>query len=286
MDFQPALDHLPLPGLRVSGELSAAWWMDFGLSMLGVLAGLCALLCPRACRHRSILLSAEMLFLTLSTMLVLHFVSWIGNAGDGLASLGLPLGVVVGGQVVLCRLAAAPTQSGLARQPWALVCLGLCLGHWLAWHVQQSSTQNLQATAPAEADALFRNRRFPAGAIRTGPPDDTYVCHDWTFAGGPSDILDGYHSVADILRDYDYQPVDQPQVNDIIAYYSDGGQIVHTGVVRAIGDHGLILVESKWGSLGRYLHEPEVYGYSCRHAYYRSLRPGPQRGPVRGLVQP
>ena len=43
--------------------------------------------------------------------------------------------------------------------------------------------------------------------------------------------------------------------------------------VKAAGPGG-VLIESKWGFLGRFLHEPKNQCYSQDFAYYRSPRQG------------
>ncbi|MCC6420524.1 MAG: hypothetical protein IT429_19990, partial [Gemmataceae bacterium] len=72
------------------------------------------------------------------------------------------------------------------------------------------------------------------------------------------------------------------QVGDLAVYWNDEGGVVHTGVVCAAGEKGPVLVQSKWGDLGCFIHTPDGHHYGpvvCR--YYRS----PRRGHIlRGLA--
>jgi hypothetical protein len=147
-----------------------------------------------------------------------------------------------------------------------------CLAGCLYWRFLEAAAWTKGAVSAPEADTLLRKKRFPQGAIQTGPPDHRYNCHDWTFAGGPSHLLDNY-SVEQILETYDYEPVTHPQVGDIIVYRNGARGIMHSGVVRAVGEKGFVLIESKWGDLGRYVHPPELTGYSDHYSYYHSPHP-------------
>src|SRR5262249_10677123 len=76
-----------------------------------------------------------------------------------------------------------------------------------------------------------------------------------------------------ILEDNGYSTAAKPQAGDAIVYRNEFGIIVHTGVVRlANGDS--VLIESKWGPLGRFLHAPADQAYSTRWIFYRSPRNG------------
>jgi hypothetical protein len=110
--------------------------------------------------------------------------------------------------------------------------------------------------------------------ILRAPPDVRANCHGWVFAGG-AHLLRG-EDVARLLDDNGYQVVDRPQTNDLVIYRNDGGDIRHTGLVRGILDDGTVLIESKWGIDGRYLHRPEDQPYSPTFRYYRSPRNGHQ----------
>ncbi len=110
--------------------------------------------------------------------------------------------------------------------------------------------------------------------IRVGNPDLTSNCHGWVFTGGKFAI----HScdVDSILADNHYVRASQPQPGDVVVYRDEQGQVVHSGVVRFVSGNGPVVVESKWGPLGRYLHPPECQPWGGQFSYYRSSRGGHQ----------
>ena len=61
---------------------------------------------------------------------------------------------------------------------------------------------------------------------------------------------------------------------DLLQRHGVSSQIVHTGVVRGVLDDGTVMVESKFGLDGRYLHQPQGQPFSQTWAYYRSARGG------------
>jgi hypothetical protein len=97
-------------------------------------------------------------------------------------------------------------------------------------------------------------------------------CHGWVFTGGQYLIRSDW--VERILCDNGYAAVARPRSGDLIVYRDVYGRPAHTGVVRAVAAGGLVLVESKWGNLGVYLHLPQDQPYSSRYAYFRSQRGG------------
>jgi hypothetical protein len=108
--------------------------------------------------------------------------------------------------------------------------------------------------------------------IRTGPPDPVCNCHGWIFTGGRYWVETP--DAERILQDNGYHPVSTPRPHDLVIYRDDRGQLAHSGIVRLITDDGLVLVESKWGALSRYLHPADVRSYGSRHTFQRSNRPG------------
>ncbi|MBI1899821.1 MAG: hypothetical protein HYS13_01750 [Planctomycetia bacterium] len=112
---------------------------------------------------------------------------------------------------------------------------------------------------------------FKGRIIRVAPPDVASNCHGWAFTGGRF-ALRG-RDVAVILRDNGYEPVTNPRPGDLVIYSGFDGKISHTGVVKAVGAD-YVLVESKFGPLGRYLHAPLDQCFGDHFVYYRSPRPG------------
>jgi hypothetical protein len=108
--------------------------------------------------------------------------------------------------------------------------------------------------------------------IVRGDPDTSSNCHGWVFTGG--EFLLDLHGIKTILEDNGYQRCTSPQPGDVIIYYLSGDVVSHTGVVSGVLHDGTVLIESKWGIEGRYLHRPEDQPYSETFAYYHSDRGG------------
>jgi hypothetical protein len=106
--------------------------------------------------------------------------------------------------------------------------------------------------------------------IRTAAPENGYNCHGWVFAAGQFWVRGA--DVPRILEDNGYHAVRVPQPGDIIVYRDQDQAVTHTGLVRTVTEDGLVLVESKWGWLGRYVHRPEDQMYGDLWAYYHSDR--------------
>lgn len=116
--------------------------------------------------------------------------------------------------------------------------------------------------------------RLECRIIRTGDVDPASNCHGWVFTGGRYAIHPD--DVEDIVTDNGYQRVESPRKDDLILYRDDRGAILHTGIVVEVISENLVLIESKWGPLGRYLHPPEYQPYGTTFGYYRSSRDGHQ----------
>jgi hypothetical protein len=96
-------------------------------------------------------------------------------------------------------------------------------------------------------------------------------CHGMVFTGGAYWL----HSreLGPILEDNGYHQVTDPQPGDVALYRDQQGQIAHSGLVHSVGRDGLILVESKWGELGRFLHPVDEHPYpDCVCTYLRTER--------------
>lgn len=112
-----------------------------------------------------------------------------------------------------------------------------------------------------------------AGRLIVEDPHESFAnCHGWVFTGGKYMVRGQF--VDTILQDNGYFPVSTPIVGDIVIYRDGTHTPVHTGLVKAVGQDGFVLVEGKWGSLGVYLHLPHEQPYSRDFEYYRSNRPG------------
>ncbi len=130
----------------------------------------------------------------------------------------------------------------------------------------------------AKQSAQLRAWQFSERVITVTLSDSDCNCHGWVFTGGRYWVAST--EVPLILQDNGYQPTDAPQAGDVIVYQKDG-VLVHTGIVRLANPETEVLVESKWGILGRFIHPPEIHPYGdCLWTYHRS----PRRGHIlRGL---
>jgi hypothetical protein len=130
---------------------------------------------------------------------------------------------------------------------------------------------------PIPASQSYRPGNDPTGRVDNtvivrGNPDPSSNCHGWVFTGG--EFLLDIKGIKTILEDNGYRLCTSPQPGDVIIYYLSGDVVSHTGVVSGVLQDGTVLIESKWGIEGRYLHRPEDQPYSENFAYYRSDRGG------------
>lgn len=107
--------------------------------------------------------------------------------------------------------------------------------------------------------------------IRLADANPATNCHGWIFTGGEYGVRDS--DVRAILDDNGYVAVEQPRDGDVAIYIRDG-QIVHAGLARQPQPQGPILVESKWGPFGLYLHPPDKQPFSGVCQFFRSPRAG------------
>jgi hypothetical protein len=123
-----------------------------------------------------------------------------------------------------------------------------------------------------ESQDLGRKHALDQLVIRTGEASPDCNCHGWVFTGGRY-WLHG-PEVEQVLKDNGYRQVARPRPGDLAIYRVPSGSISHSGVVHTVRCK-LVLIESKWGRMARYLHGPNdhIYpGASC--FYYRSQRDG------------
>jgi hypothetical protein len=128
-----------------------------------------------------------------------------------------------------------------------------------------------EGTQAAEA-AYLKAHSFAHYVIRTGPAGNDTNCHGWVFTGGRHWISG--KEVDTILADNGYRVVKAPQQGDL-AVFRENGTVVHTGVVCGLSEDGTVLMESKWGRLGRFVHTAEHNCYlGAELAYYHTPRGG------------
>jgi len=126
--------------------------------------------------------------------------------------------------------------------------------------------------ANAEAEARFlRDLKLDKKLIQTAPADLKYNCHGWVFTGGQFWLRSAM--VEAVLADNSYVAVKQPQGGDVAVFRNAVGEVTHTGLVRTSGKDGGVLIESKWGRFGRYVHGPDDHAYRGQNVtYYRTTR--------------
>lgn len=107
-------------------------------------------------------------------------------------------------------------------------------------------------------------------AIQRAPASPLANCHGWVFLDGQ--FLISGEAVQQILDDNGYELMDEPRAGDVVVYRGDNREIIHTGLVRGVLNDGTIIIESKWGTEGCFLHSPEGQPYSQDFEYYRSTR--------------
>jgi len=95
-------------------------------------------------------------------------------------------------------------------------------------------------------------------------------CHGHVFAGGRYWVLG--RDIPAILNDNGYLETDSPIQGDLVIHRNSEGGVIHTGIVRASGPGFPVLVESKWGQLGVYIHPVDRTPYSGPRNYYRAAR--------------
>lgn len=180
---------------------------------------------------------------------------WSGNRYyalmDGFENLGLLLEVP--GELAKVRRFIAITDTG-ARLPL------------YRWDVTDDEFREYRTRSATRLSGIAES------AIPRAEADRRANCHGWVFTGGRF-LLNG-PQVERILQDNGYAVTDTPQPEDLLIYRNNEGQIVHTGVVRGVLVDGTMMVESKFGVDGRYLHQPKDQPYSQTWGYYRSARAG------------
>lgn len=107
--------------------------------------------------------------------------------------------------------------------------------------------------------------------------DPIYNCHGMTFASRRTGIHD-INTITLILRDDAYREVERAHVipGDVILYYSDEGELEHSGIVVSVpaqAQFWVPMVCSKWGKHGEFVHPGNSCPYNFANIrYYRIER--------------
>jgi len=141
----------------------------------------------------------------------------------------------------------------------------------------------MYSTAAEIEQFIAVNEKDLTQIIRLTEPNSAANCHGWVFTGGKYGIRDP--EIAQILTDNGYGEVTAPREGDLAIYISDS-KTTHSGIVRIADQRSPILVESKWGPFGVYLHGVDRQPFKGQCKFYRSERSGhllALRGPAVAL---
>jgi hypothetical protein len=131
--------------------------------------------------------------------------------------------------------------------------------------------------AAAEAQAREATGIGFSQCTRRREPTTAYNCHGFTFGLRRTAIVDE-RAIALVLDDDGFTEVTQADARpgDVALYYDESGMVSHTGVVvqvERLGRHRHIMVLSKWGNAGEYIHEAATCPYAtCRLRFVREGR--------------
>jgi hypothetical protein len=122
-----------------------------------------------------------------------------------------------------------------------------------------------------EEERVLRNARLDDQVMRRGKADGWTNCHGWVFADGRFILC---HDVVELILDENgYTETHDPEPGDVVVY-GNRGSISHTGIVRYVTEGLPVMVESKWGSMGVFMHPVDKSPYGSQHTFYRSHRHG------------
>ncbi|HMP16259.1 MAG TPA: hypothetical protein PKD72_04490 [Gemmatales bacterium] len=158
-----------------------------------------------------------------------------------------------------------------------VACAGAYAGYNQFYAAVFKGIDSTEALLDLEAKTLLRDPANAFQFIRTGTADPSYNCHGWTFRFGKRSV--GIDEVEQWLNSSRYKALaekSRPRPGDIVIYYR-GDDICHSGVIQAIGFNGMIFVESKWGTLGRFIHSIHAPKIASRFTIYRRQFSNPSR---------
>lgn len=287
-------------------DVNSVYWGVLCLGLGGTALGvLCQLWEARGRRGRSVLLPAVLA----ATFAGLGVVAWITGQPGGVLLSGAGVTAVAAlrwGGRLKGRCRAAMDLFVRPQTAWNLLLVACVLSAiHLAYHSAQEDQAITELTPEAftklvgcdewqaetdcgqeiplfhfdvrpsvgrmEETILARNS-LRHQVIRVAAPDSLCNCHGWVFTGGRGGVPS--RSVDRILSDNHYQRLAAPKQGDLIVYRDEKEAVQHTGIVEAIAEDGLILIKSKWGPIGLYVHPPDMQPWGTHYAYYRSPRRG------------
>jgi len=183
--------------------------------------------------------------------------------------------VVLGASMIASRYLAAHVLHSFDRQP-AQQAVDLEDVPVQATHAFTDSGRAIALfhfkmySTDAEVERFMRStEQQRSQIIRLMDANPASNCHGWIFTGGRYGVRDT--DVRSIVADNAYVEVAEPQEGDL-AIYTKGEQVAHSGIVRMASKHEPVLVESKWGPFGVYLHAAEQQPFAGTCKFYRSSR--------------
>lgn len=134
----------------------------------------------------------------------------------------------------------------------------------------QTAEEQRSFLAAIEGKFLANTKQNPERLVKLVEAFPQANCHGWIFTGGQYGVCDTL--APSVLADNGYTAVTEVQGGDLVLYTHDS-QIRHSGIVH-INATGQLLVESKWGPFGVYLHGLEAHPFGSTFTFYRSSRAG------------
>jgi hypothetical protein len=136
------------------------------------------------------------------------------------------------------------------------------------------SASRLEAALLRRQAALLAHEGLQDQVIHIARGWKNCNCHGFVFADGRYWVSDS--KVDMILEDNGYRLVSEPRSGDVAVYRGGQNKVCHTGVVRYVSpESGTILVESKWGGMGLFIHPHNVHCFGTNDCtFYRSDRAG------------
>src|SRR5262249_17731523 len=126
--------------------------------------------------------------------------------------------------------------------------------------------------SPAEPSVHMTHGPFALHLITSTRGRGACNCHGWVFTGGRYWLLG--KDLDRILADNGYETVTGPAAGGGVIFRDGGGGTLHSRIVRGRTGEGQVLVESKWGRMGCFIHTPEDQPYAAEWKFYRSPRKG------------
>jgi hypothetical protein len=106
-----------------------------------------------------------------------------------------------------------------------------------------------------------------------GEPSPKYNCHGLTFGSRRTQVDGETKTILWILDEDGYQELteDKPQSGDVVVYFDENGQVIHSGIILYLID-GIPKIWSKWGKGHEVVHSVADCPYGQQVKYFR-IRP-------------